>query len=148
MKVVAQAAHCDEQTLAKMYAAAYGDHVLSCRYDISRDVILFDMYEHRPLTIEEIDAKRKAKAEAKEAERSRVAEEWMEKAPAAYQGRPGDSCLQRGSRCRKGFWVQYNGSVEEASERTQEMNLNLPEAVLTRFPHEKNVFDCWNRWWV
>lgn len=79
MKVVAQAAHCDEQTLAKMYAAAY-DHVLDCRYDLSRDVILFDMYEHRPLTIEEIDAKRKAEAEARAAEKSRITEEWMEKA--------------------------------------------------------------------
>jgi len=78
-RVIAQAAYCDEQTLAAMYAAAY-EHVLDCRYDLSRDAILFDMYEHRPLTIEEIDAKRAAEAKAKEAERSKIAEEWMARA--------------------------------------------------------------------
>jgi hypothetical protein len=78
-KLVAQVNHGDEQTLAKMFAVAY-DHILSCRYDITRDLILYDMYEHRLLTIEESENKEK-----KEEDYNRVAEEVLEKTKQLVQ---------------------------------------------------------------
>ena len=58
-KVMNMASHCDEQTLANLYEVAY-EHVLASRFDLATGVVLYDLYEHRPLTIEEIDAKRVA----------------------------------------------------------------------------------------
>lgn len=70
-KVMNMVGHCDEQTLATLYEAAY-EHVLSSCFDSATGVILYDLYEHRPLLfpvrskplgdLEEIDAKRATEA--------------------------------------------------------------------------------------
>lgn len=113
-KVVAMSAYCDEQTLAKLYGAAYQDHVLDCRYDLSRRVILYDMYEHRPLTIEEIDAKRQAEQAAKEAERSEVFDQAMERAKQFIDG------------------IRNSKVANKAKEALQDVGANLLKRMLWR----------------